>query len=104
MDEELKKPRNRGLSADRCDICGHTEYLCPACPSRPLDRPYKFNHGWAGLYRADPELAAVQVRNAKAARALASLKESDLTYDQWDREYQAAGLALIELRASRLKL
>lgn len=82
----------------RCDCCGKAEYKCPDCPDRPDG--YRFNHGWAKAYGDNPELAAIQVRNAKAARALAITSEHHPAYPGLVREYEEAG---DELRAYRLK-
>lgn len=99
-DDKLRR-KSRGDAQATCDVCGKAEYLCPSCPRRPMNRPYRFDHGWKTIFDADRELAQVQLRNAKAARALACCAQSHPAYSQLDAEYIAAGMDLLALRARR---
>lgn len=89
------KPRRGDQPPGSCDACGKAEYLCPTCPRRP--QGYKFNHGWEVAFANDRENAQAQMRNAKAARALAVCPPAHPAFPTLEREYIAAGEAILDL-------
>lgn len=87
-----------------CDSANPPAFLCPSCPKRGQQDVKPFNHGWRALWQNDRELAEAMIREARAARALATTREDHPAYADVDGEYVRSGIALARLRARRAGL
>ena len=101
-DDERLKRRPTESQSNKCDQCDkHPSVWCPSCPRRMSGDPKRDDQGFSKLYKDDPSLARIQIKNARAAKVLSTTHESHPAYPMLEQAYIDAGVELMELWESR---